>query len=103
MDNYSVTNHAKPTAKGGSRWRPVYSTLAVFVLTFGAGSAQAGPEGGEIIAGRGNINRAGNDVTVISQQSQRLGINWNTFNVAANESVVFQQPTLAAGKWVVLE
>ncbi|MEL7450121.1 MAG: filamentous hemagglutinin N-terminal domain-containing protein, partial [Pseudomonadota bacterium] len=88
----AVVKQAGSIGRSQSRWRPVYSAVAVFALTFGAGSAHAGPEGGQIVAGQGNINRAGADLTVINQQSQRLGINWDSFNVAAHESVVFQQP-----------
>ncbi|MEM9055970.1 MAG: filamentous hemagglutinin N-terminal domain-containing protein, partial [Pseudomonadota bacterium] len=87
-----VAKRAGTATRKVLRWHPLHSALATFALTVCAGSAQAGPQGGEVVAGVGNIGRAGNDVTVISQQSQRLSINWDSFNVAAHESVVFQQP-----------
>ena len=55
-------------------------------------SAHAGPTGGEITHGDGNIGRAGGNTTIINQLTDRISIDWETFNVAANERVVFQQP-----------
>ncbi len=51
----------------------------------------AGPTGGEVVRGEGSIGQSG-ATTTISQQSQRLLLEWQTFNVAANEHVLFNQP-----------
>ncbi len=51
----------------------------------------AAPVGGEVSAGSGNISQSGN-TTTIQQNSDRLAINWNSFNIGANESVRFNQP-----------
>jgi filamentous hemagglutinin family protein len=51
----------------------------------------AGPEGGKVVGGEGSIGQAGL-TTTISQQSQRLMLEWQTFNVASNEHVIFNQP-----------
>ncbi|HEX5046116.1 MAG TPA: hypothetical protein VFX89_03265 [Gammaproteobacteria bacterium] len=54
-------------------------------------AALAGPEGGQIVAGAGSITQSGAS-TVITQGTDRLGINWQSFNVGQNESVRFEQP-----------
>ena len=51
----------------------------------------ADPTGGEVIRGEGSIGQSG-VTTTISQQSQRLLLEWQTFNVAADENVIFNQP-----------
>ena len=71
-------------------WRGCALSLAVASLTFGAA---AGPQGGEVVDGNANIGRAENGTTLINQLSDRVAIDWESFNVAADERVVFQQPT----------
>ena len=51
----------------------------------------AAPQGGHVIAGQADIHPSNNN-TVIHQQSNRAVINWNSFNINANESVKFIQP-----------
>jgi len=51
----------------------------------------AGPTSGNIVGGAGNINQS-NLNTTINQLSNRLAIDWQTFNVNSNESVNFNQP-----------
>lgn len=51
----------------------------------------AGPTGGNIVGGSGNINQS-NLNTTINQLSNRLAIDWQTFNINSNESVNFNQP-----------
>ena len=61
-----------------------------------SGDALAGgPTGGAVVGGAGSITQKGNS-TVINQASNKLALNWNTFNVAANESVLFNQPSKSA-------
>ena len=55
----------------------------------------ADPTGGEVIRGEGSIGQRG-VTTTISQQTQRLLLEWQTFNVAANENVIFNQPGATA-------
>ncbi|WP_444918837.1 beta strand repeat-containing protein [Microbulbifer sp. JMSA003] len=68
------------------------SHLACFGIAAGILSplAIAAPEGGSIIAGEGTIDYSG-DVTTIDQDSGLLSIDWNSFNVEANETVIFDQ------------
>ena len=60
-------------------------------------SAPAGAQlsGGEVHAGEGSIDTNGN-TTTITQRSQNLVVDWDTFNVAANERVVFDQPNVTS-------
>ena len=53
--------------------------------------AYAGPSGGNIVGGAGNINHNGLN-TQINQLTNRLAIDWQTFNINQNESVNFNQP-----------
>jgi filamentous hemagglutinin family protein len=62
------------------------------VLGFQVGAAFAGPQGGTVVGGSGNISRPNNATTVIQQQSQNLAIDWQKFNVKQNELVQFKQP-----------
>jgi fibronectin-binding autotransporter adhesin len=56
-----------------------------------AGPAVAEPEGGDVVGGRGSITTIG-DLTEITQLTDRVSINWDTFNVASGETVRFLQP-----------
>nr|WP_314487130.1 YDG domain-containing protein [uncultured Pseudomonas sp.] len=97
-------------------WSPAHQALiAVSELTLGPGKkslrklslgvmavasvatplAQAGPQGGEITAGNGSISQAG-ATTTITQGSQNLSVNWQSFNTSSAESVKFVQPSTSA-------
>ncbi|MFL0802523.1 MAG: filamentous hemagglutinin N-terminal domain-containing protein [Agarilytica sp.] len=60
------------------------------ILAF-SGSGFAGPEGGEVVGGTGSINRSGN-TTTINQATDRMAIDWQTYDVGANERVQYIQP-----------
>ena len=66
--------------------------LAIAISTFIAGlggavaPAFAGPEGGVVTGGSGSINQSGS-TTTINQTTDRMAIDWNSFNVAADERV----------------
>ena len=66
--------------------------LAVSALVAGLGGAVApafaGPEGGVVTGGSGSINQSGS-TTTINQTTDRMAIDWNSFNVAADERVQF--------------
>ena len=70
------------------RWRGM---LALVVLV-GSSSVYSSPSGEEITAGAGTIERAG-AATTIDQSSNKLAINWQTFDIGAGESVRFNQPS----------
>ena len=72
------------------------ATLGAGILSLAAGApVLATPTGGQVTAGNGQITQNGTQTT-ISQQSQNLAINWQTFNIAANQGVTFVQPGASA-------
>jgi filamentous hemagglutinin family protein len=56
----------------------------------------ADPTGGVVVAGQGAISTPNAGTTIIDQSSQQLDLNWDSFNVGANESVKFNQPSSSA-------
>ncbi len=70
------------------------SKLLVIVLTsLSVGAiAYANPQLNNVSAGNASVTQTGTS-TVINQTSQQAVINWHSFNINANESTHFQQPT----------
>ncbi|RUL77694.1 filamentous hemagglutinin N-terminal domain-containing protein [Dyella choica] len=58
-------------------------------------AANATPTGGSIVGGSGSIAQNGANTTVV-QNSQLLALNWQTFNVGSNASVIFKQPSFTS-------
>ena len=54
-----------------------------------------GPSGGQIVGGSGQIQQTG-AITTIRQNSPTLMLNWQSFNIAPNETVDFVQPSSSA-------
>ncbi len=57
--------------------------------------AQAEPTGGQVSAGTGTIAQAG-ATTTITQNTQNLAINWQSFSIGSSEAVRFNQPNSAS-------
>ncbi|MFC1626530.1 beta strand repeat-containing protein [Pseudomonadota bacterium] len=57
--------------------------------------AQAAPIDGQIVTGAASISQSGT-TTTIQQSSQNLSLTWEGFNIAAQETVNFQQPSASA-------
>src|SRR3989304_8687273 len=57
--------------------------------------AQAEPTGGQISTGAGTIAQAG-ATTTITQNTQNLAINWQSFSIGSNEAVRFNQPNASS-------
>ena len=55
----------------------------------------ARPVGGTVVDGQASISQAGTSTT-IQQKTQQADINWQSFNVGSQQSVVFQQPNSSA-------
>ncbi len=51
----------------------------------------AGPEGGEVVGGAGSINRSGS-TTTINQATDRMAIDWQSYDVGSSERVHYIQP-----------
>lgn len=69
--------------------------VALAMLLGGTLHAQTLPTGGNIVGGQGHIGAAGSTMTV-QQNSSRLAINWNSFDIGAGNTVVFNQPSSSA-------
>lgn len=50
------------------------------------------PEGGQVVGGDASISSPASNVTQINQTSNKAVINWQSYNVGANEAVNYQQP-----------
>ena len=77
-------------SRGMLALRPLGVALAM--LMGGALHAQTLPTGGRIVGGDGRIGTSGSTMTV-QQNSSRLAINWDSFNIGAGNTVVFKQPS----------
>ncbi|GAB6850536.1 beta strand repeat-containing protein [Paraburkholderia kururiensis] len=86
----AVPETAKAHGKGSK-----LKAAALAIVSLVALNAYGLPVGGQVSAGSGTISQAGSTMTV-SQGSQSLAINWNSFNVAAPETVNFVQPNKSA-------
>lgn len=60
------------------------------------GPAMAGPTGGRVIAGNARITVPDVNTTHIEQTSQRVFIDFDSYDVGADESVIYSQPSRSA-------
>src|SRR5436190_7973779 len=66
------------------------------LLALDASPAAAGPEGASVVGGAATIQGQGGPAVIVNQSSNSAIINWNTFNIRANESVRFNQPSTSS-------
>ena len=85
----AVAESARGRGKGASR-----KLMAAAILLAAAG-VQAAPAGGQVTSGAAAITQSGL-TTTIKQTSQNLSLNWKSFNVGAQETVNFVQPSASA-------
>lgn len=85
----AVAENTRGRGKGACR------KLVAAALSVGSLAAQAGPTGGQVVAGSGSIAQTGTTTTV-TQASSNLSIDWSSFNIAPQETVNFVQPSAAA-------
>jgi filamentous hemagglutinin family protein len=81
---------APPAEQGGRAVRQSIRIFAVSVLTFGAGLSWGLPEDGQVAGGQASVSQNGSTLTV-EQTSQQAIINWQSFGIAASETVNFNQ------------
>jgi len=55
----------------------------------------AGPTGGAVVGGAGSISQSGVNTT-INQTSQNMAIDWQSYNLSANERVQYIQPNASS-------
>ena len=70
------------------RYLPLAVSAALGTLAL---PSMAGPEGGIIRGGAGSITQNGKNTT-INQTTNRMAIDWNSFDIASDERVQFIQP-----------
>ncbi len=85
----AVAESARGRGKGSSR------KLVAAALSLTASFAQAAPVGGQVVSGAGNMVQSAH-TTTITQSSQNLSLNWQSFNIAKQETVNFVQPSASA-------
>ena len=85
----AVAENARGRGKGTAR-----KLIAAALLLF-PGFVLAAPTGGQVVSGSGSITQAGT-TTTITQASQNLSVNWQSFNTTAQETVNFVQPSASS-------
>ena len=85
---YSTTMLSRP-----SRW--MLAGMLAGALSMPA-TVGALPEGGTVVAGSAEIVQTAPDRLDIFQQTERAVIDWNSFNIGADEHVNFEQPSTVA-------
>lgn len=71
--------------------RKLYVAMLAASQLMGAGQVMAAPEGGVVVGGAGTIDQSGAETT-IHQSTERMAIDWKSFDVQSNERVQFIQP-----------
>jgi fibronectin-binding autotransporter adhesin len=66
------------------------------LLALGSTPVAAGPEGASVVGGAATIQGQGGPALIVNQSTSNAVINWNTFNIRANESVRFNQPSASS-------
>lgn len=80
--------HRVPT---GFHLTPLALGLLLSVSSLGV-MAQSLPSGGNIVSGSGQIGAPSGNQLIINQASDKLAINWQSFNIGAGQKVTFNQP-----------
>jgi len=70
---------------------PFWGTFLLFLNVTSVPLAIAGPAGGQVVGGSGSISQSGLNTT-INQTSQNMAIDWQSYNLNANERVQYLQP-----------
>ena len=91
----AVAENAKGHGKSISGQKLVAAAMALSGSAMIASPIYAAPVGGQVTAGAGVIAQSG-AATTITQNSQRMAIDWTTFSSASNESIRFNQPNASA-------
>ncbi|UCJ17470.1 filamentous hemagglutinin N-terminal domain-containing protein [Pseudomonas sp. MM211] len=87
LATWSVANeHARRRGKGAGA--VLVAALLLPVMAFAADL----PTGGQVVSGNGQIGTPSNNQMIIDQASNKLAINWQSFDIAAGNKVTFNQP-----------
>jgi len=82
------------------RWRLIAANVALALASLDARaqqtiSATALPTGGRLAGGQATISQSGSAMSIV-QGTSRAVLDWQSFNIGANASVVFSQPSANA-------
>ncbi len=80
-----------PHKRGSLRFLSSLLSLAIVVHTLTT-TAYAMPQGGRVAGGEGAI-QTDTDAMTVEQTSDRLAIHWDSFDISADETVTFNQPS----------
>ena len=86
----SIAHSSQATRLKKFKPHPLVFAIAMAGLGLPTG-VMAGPQGGVVTGGAGTISQ-GNNTTTINQATDRLAIEWQSFDVAADERVQYIQP-----------
>ena len=90
-------HHAWLGCRGhGDRWKAVLAGAGLMLGALAPASGLALPQGGNVAAGSATVSTPSPTSMRINQTTDRLIIDWAQFNIAANESVRFLQPSPAS-------
>ena len=70
--------------------------ILIFMVGVFPGLVYALPQDGEIISGAGSISNDGAGNLTVNQTSDKIAINWQSFSIGSNQSVMFMQPSASA-------
>lgn len=90
-----ASEHTSRHGKRGGSGRRLIGGVGFLGLTFLSASfalAADLPTGGQIVHGNGQISTPGSNQMVIDQTSNKLAIDWNSFNISSGNKVTFDQP-----------
>ena len=92
----NTTSHATRPARRADHNAALAAAIGAFLLhatpaAFAAPPANALPTGGQVVAGSAGIAQAGSRMT-ITQATDKVILNWNTFNIGSDAAVTFNQP-----------
>jgi len=74
------------------RHRVGSATLLTFTLLLDSAVAADLPVGGQLVSGSGTISQPDSQQMVIDQTSNKLAIDWQSFDIGAGKRVTFNQP-----------
>ncbi|MBW3567744.1 MAG: filamentous hemagglutinin N-terminal domain-containing protein, partial [Proteobacteria bacterium] len=87
-----MTMRLAPVARSSFVRSVGHFSSAIIIGVLSMQTSYAGPEGGQVVRGNGNIVRPNATTTNINQHTQNIAIDWQSFNVSQNETVNFYQP-----------
>jgi filamentous hemagglutinin family protein len=104
----SVPSHGKACGTSSAPWgglgvrplvlrlRKLWLALALSMGLIGTALATpALPTGGQVVSGTGSIRQT-DQVMTVQQDTSKLAINWNSFDIARGNTVIFNQPSASA-------